>query len=75
MIEGGIENIPIRYKNFFDVIHLREVYAFTRVNDFNLHKKLMEKLLFLKKENGIIIFEQINWAKRFPLAGGGIREI
>ena len=48
-----------RYKKKYDIIYLREIYPFTRDNNFKNQKKLIVKLNNQLKINGIIIFEQI----------------
>ena len=53
------KNIPKKYNLYFDVIYLREVYPFTRSDDFNLHKKLLSVLFKKLKKKGFLILEQI----------------
>ncbi|MBD1142770.1 class I SAM-dependent methyltransferase [Pelagibacterales bacterium SAG-MED35] len=58
-IHCEIKTIPKKYNLHFDIIYLREVYPFTRTDDFKLHKKLLSILLKKLKKKGILIFEQI----------------
>lgn len=57
------ETVPIKYYNYFDVIYLREVYPFTRTNNIEIHKKILENLFKLIKSDGVVILEQIKGKK------------
>ena len=56
--QSDIENLININKNF-DIIYLREIYPFTRNNDFQYHKKLINILNSKLNTDGILIFEQI----------------
>ena len=56
--QSDIESL-IYLKKKFDLIYLREVYPFTRENDFENHKKLINILNKKLNKNGFLIFEQI----------------
>lgn len=56
--QSDIENLVNINKNF-DIIYLREVYPFTRNNDLQNQKKLINILNSKLNTNGILIFEQI----------------
>ena len=56
--QSDIENL-IYQKKQFDLIYLREVYPFTRDNNFENQKKLINILSKKLNKNGLLIFEQI----------------
>lgn len=57
-INGGIERINNKYNNFFDVLYLKEVSPF-RSSNLNLQKKLVNRMIDMINEEGVIVFEQI----------------
>jgi len=56
--QSDIENLN-NYKNKFDLIYLREVYPFTRNNNYKNQEKLIKILNDKLNTNGLLIFEQI----------------
>lgn len=58
-IPVGIENIPTKFENYFDIIYLREVYPFTRNNDIINQSSLIKILKKNIKKEGKLILEQI----------------
>ena len=56
--QSDIENLN-NYKNRFDLIYLREVYPFTRSDNYKNQKKLIKILNNKLNTNGLLIFEQI----------------
>ena len=56
--QSDIQNLN-NFKHKFDTIYLREVYPFTRDDNFENQKKLIKILNYQLNDNGILIFEQI----------------
>jgi len=56
--QSDIENLTFLKKRF-DLIYLREVYPFTRDNNFENQEKLIKILNNKLNKNGFLIFEQI----------------
>ncbi len=57
--QSDIENLSNKTNKKFDIIYLREVYPFTRDDNFINQKKLIEILNENLKNDGFLIFEQI----------------
>ncbi len=57
--QSDIENLSKTTNDKFDIIYLREVYPFTRDDNFINQKKLIEILNENLKNDGFLIFEQI----------------
>ena len=62
--QSDIENL-INFKSKYDIIYLREVYPFTRDDNYKNQKKLIKILNSKLNNNGILIFEQIKNTKDF----------
>jgi len=56
--QSDIQNLN-KFNKKFDIIYLREVYPFTRENNFENQKNLIEILNNQLNDNGILILEQI----------------
>ena len=56
--QSDIENLN-NHKKKFDLIYLREVYPFTRNNNYKNQEKLIKVLNDKLNINGLLIFEQI----------------
>ena len=56
--QSDIENLN-NHKNKFDLIYLREVYPFTRNNNYKDQEKLLKILNNKLNKNGLLILEQI----------------
>ena len=62
-IHCDTETIPKKFYGHFDVVYLREVYPFTRTNNLEIHKKILESLFKLIKFDGVVVLDQIKSEK------------